>query len=182
METHIEQKPGDWVQASQPGTYPKINSIFDFSEEALGQLKLRLEQMGLNLPISNIIGFQQFTANIAEVATEETTTSATFTDLATTGPTLSGLPAGKYAILFGASAKAPAAQVAYMGVSLNAAAASNSHVAENEAASQISIMHGLLTTLSLDNNSVQCKYRISGGASAGTWRYRWVIALKYDNP
>lgn len=40
----------DWTTASAPGGIPKITSIFDFSAEALGQLKVWLEQSGLSLP------------------------------------------------------------------------------------------------------------------------------------
>lgn len=47
---------GDWAQASAPGQKPIIDSIFDFSAEALGQLKVWLEQSGLVLPPTTIIG------------------------------------------------------------------------------------------------------------------------------
>lgn len=40
----------------QPGLETKINSIFDFSPEALGQLKLWIEQSGLVLPITSFTG------------------------------------------------------------------------------------------------------------------------------
>lgn len=46
----------DWANASAPGKAPIITSIFDFSAEALGQLKTWLEQSGLIIPSSQIAG------------------------------------------------------------------------------------------------------------------------------
>lgn len=50
------QSGQDWASASAPGGTPIIDSIFDFSAEALGQLKTWLEQSGMNLPASTTAG------------------------------------------------------------------------------------------------------------------------------
>lgn len=45
---------GDWASASAPGKRPQIDSIFDFTSEALGELKTWLEQSGLIVPATSI--------------------------------------------------------------------------------------------------------------------------------
>lgn len=49
----------DWANATAPGQAPIINSIFDFSAEALGQLKVWFEQSGISLPINQIVGYKR---------------------------------------------------------------------------------------------------------------------------
>jgi hypothetical protein len=53
-----------------------------------------LDRVNLNpplLPVTQILGFSQFTAQAAEVLASQTTTSTTYADLATVGPQLTGL-------------------------------------------------------------------------------------------
>jgi hypothetical protein len=51
-----------------------------------------------------VIGFQQFVGQpAADVLADESTTSATFGDLVTVGPSLSGLADGKYLLALGAA-------------------------------------------------------------------------------
>lgn len=50
-----------WINATSPGVTPKITSIYDFSAEALGQLKVWLEQAGLNIPINQVVGYNSVT-------------------------------------------------------------------------------------------------------------------------
>ncbi len=169
-----------------PGTTPKFTAIFDFSAEALGQLKLYLEQAGLAIGINQIIGFQKFTTTTVtvfadQISGEQGTTSTTFTDLATVGPSLSGLLSGRYIVLFGASVRAPAAQTMYMGVSLNGASVDTTHVCETQTASNSSLSHAFLTSLTGTTNTVVAKYAISGGGVNGNARYRWLVALRYAN-
>lgn len=133
----------------------------------------------LSIPISQVTGFMQFTANISQVGSEEGTTSQTFTDLATVGPELEALADGQYAILFGASMQAPTSQDFLMGLSINGDAVDADHVCETEVMSNLSLAHGLLTTLDSGSNSIVTKYRITGGSSPGDARYRWLLALKY---
>ena len=48
--------PGDFPTLSPPGSKPIISSIFDFTSEALGQLRLWFEQNPPALSISQIVG------------------------------------------------------------------------------------------------------------------------------
>lgn len=155
-----------------------INSIFDFSSEALGQLKLWLEQSGLNVGVNQVLGFSQFTPFVSEVATEELTSSTSYTDLATAGPTLTGLSDGSYVVFFGASMTAPAAQTSYMTVYANGADATNP--IETQVGTNASLSRGFTVRLVDSNNTLQAKYKVSGGAN-GSFRYRWLIAIKYEN-
>jgi hypothetical protein len=145
-------------------------------------LKTWLEQNPPTIPISQIVGFNQFTAKGDQITTEETTASNTFVDLATVGPSLTGLADGSYVVLFGASLQAVGGNIFKMGVSINGATADDNHVAENTSTTNTSVAHGFLTTLSNGgNNSLVAKYRMSAGASAGHARQRWLIALRYAN-
>src|SRR5207302_674676 len=82
---------------------PRITSIFDFSAEALGQLRLWLEQNPPAVPITSVLGFSRFTATSATTDGADTSASTTYGDLAGgSGPTLTGLPDGNYVVLFGA--------------------------------------------------------------------------------
>lgn len=57
---------------------PVINNIFDFSAEALGQLKTWLEGAGLAIPITQVLGFSQLTQTVL-VAKSAAQTLATTT-------------------------------------------------------------------------------------------------------
>lgn len=176
-----------WLQAHPPNDtqIPAVSSLLkDFSAEALGQLRTWLEQNPPAVPITSILGFSQFTANVAtDVATQETTTSTTYTDLATVGPSLSNLPDGKYLLLYGCMAKTDAAgNGVYMSVQVNATAASDSDVAYSESGNFISVMRATAKTFSNGgNNSVTVKYK-STAAHTATFLNRWLIALRYANP
>lgn len=174
----MSENSGDFATFTAPGTTPKINSIFDFSAEALGQLKLWLEQSGLNIGVNQVIGFSQFTPFVNEVSPEQATSSTSYTDLSTSGPTLTGLSAGSYVVFFGSSMTAPASQTSYMTVYANGADATNP--VETQVGTNASLSRGFTTRLTGSNNTLQAKYKVSGGAN-GTFRYRWLIAIKYDN-
>lgn len=183
---------GDWAKASAPGGTPKIDSIFDFSAEALGQLKVWLEQSGLNLPISNIVGFQQFTVQQAtSILTAETTASDTYTNLATTGPTITGLPDGKYAVFYGAFGhNSTVGGGAVMSVKLNSAEAIDADALSVFPASSIAYPAGgvaasrvIFTTLANGgNNTLLARYRRGNAIGTAQYSTRWMAALRYANP
>ena len=144
-----------------------------------------VDYLSLNQPplhIGQVFGFQQYTPNAAEVATEEGTTSATYTDLTTPGPSLTQLPDGLYVVDYGASLQAPAGQTVYMSLSANGAAAADTSAVESSTTTNLSLSRKLLVELTAGSNTLTAKYRISGGGSAGNARYRWLIATKYANP
>lgn len=169
------------------GQIPVITSILkDFSAEALGELRTWLEQNPPAVTISSIIGFEQFTVQVGTyVATQETTTSTTFTNLATVGPSLPELPNGQYIFAFGAIAFTDTALgfAARMSIDINGAGASTSDACATTIASPglTSISRITTATLSAGNNTVTAKYLSDNNAHTMTFGNRWLIALKYAN-
>lgn len=153
-------------------------------DRIIGYLAERLVLAGLNLPITQVQGFEAFTARSELVQTDETTTSTAYTNLATTGPTLDGLPNGEYLILVGCFAKASggAAEGARMSIEVNGAAAADADSCISSSTGDVSVMRPTLKTLSSANdNTVVAKYRSTDGGSTATFSERTLVALKYQN-
>lgn len=170
-------------EASRPGEQPKITKLSDFTAEALGQLVQWLNTQ-VEIPILQVLGFQQFTFQPAPtIDTSQSTTSTTFVDLTTVGPLLTGLPDGKYAIFFGCQVGLSAADSAIMSLSINGAAATDtdSIVVTGINGDFSSTSRLLLKTLqNAGNNSLTAKYRSNLGTSCSFLR-RWLIVMKYSN-
>jgi hypothetical protein len=135
-----------------------------YEKEFKGWLPEWIGQSGIDIPISQVIGFSQFTAQTAaRIITSEGRTSSTYGDLATVGPTLTDLPDGQYLVLFGTGAAVTTvATTAVMNVQINstvlAATLNNSGV-----------------------NTLTAKYRSGDNATNSQFLNRWLIALKYSN-
>jgi hypothetical protein len=163
---------------------PKVDSIFDFSDEALQQLRLWLEMHPPAIPVAQVLGFAAFTALPAptiQPGVAETTNSLVYTNLATVGPQLSGVPAGQYIILFGALASSSTGSAAaLMGISINGAVALDAEATGTaQTGGTTAVMTAVVKTLPLASNSIVAKYRVDAGT--GTYVRRWLIALKYSN-
>lgn len=171
----------EFVQAKPAVTNPVVKTIWDVSTDFLGELRTWQEANPPAVPISQIIGFDQYTAKGDQVTAEESTASNTFTDLTTVGPQINNIPNGSYVVIFGASLQAVGGNELIMGVSVNGASPDASHVCESATTTNLSLAHGFLVTLSNGSNSFVAKYRMSAGASAGAARNRWLIALRYSN-
>ncbi len=180
--------PDQWdlAKITAPGTAPTITSIFNFSAEALGELKTWLESAGLNVPITQIIGFSQFTAQSASVATSQTTASTAYTDLATVGPSLTGLSDGNYLVIVSALTRNNTSGFnALMGPGINGAlppddSASAAAGFDTVDAGWTVSAFSLQKLAAGGNNTITAKYRVNG-ASTGTFTYRNLIALRYSN-
>jgi hypothetical protein len=169
---------------------PKVvlSDIYQITPDALEQIALYIEQRGLRTPVSNIVGFQQFAAiNATPVLTIESTASTTYTDLATTGPTLTGIANGNFLVLFGCRADpGGSTSAARMSISPNGAAASDNNSCSSDSQNLIagmSIMRAFtvqLTTTAAGGNTLQAKYRVTG-ATTGNFGQRWLVALRYAN-
>lgn len=171
----------DFTTLHPPGTAPKITSIFDFSTEALGELKLWIEQAGLAITISQIVGFQQFAAQVAtSILTSETTTSTSYTDLATPGPQLTTLPDGRYVLLFGAFASNSGTGVSVFSPTINNAAAVDADQGGMSGTQGLYSTRATTATLASGTNTVKLQYKVNSGT--GTFLNRWLIALRYANP
>ena len=165
---------------------PIVKDIFSVSADFLGQFRTWLEQNPPAIPVSQIVGFNQFTAQAATMiqpATNESTASTTNVDLTTVGPTLTGLSDGQYLILFGCLFKSSSTTFgANMTVQVNSTAAT----VDNDDLSTLTTtflpgMYVITKTLANGgNNTLTAKYRAGGGATA-TFRRRWMVALRFAN-
>lgn len=182
----MASKQDDFGVFRPPGKDPVVHNIFDFTAEALGQLRLYFEQNPPALPITSILGFQQFTAQAADpVSTEETTTSTTYDDLATDGPELTDLPDGKYIVLYGAAAKVDTAggEVASMSIDVNGTGASDDNRCRTSSSFLTSIFTFAVVTLDAGgSNTITAKYKSSVGTTTASFADRKLVAIRYANP
>lgn len=133
-------------------------------------------------PISQVFGFTQFTVMAAPpVVTSEATSSTAYVDLATVGPTLTGVPDGNYLIAYGALMQNSVSGAgSAMSIQVNGTTAADADWAQTQTNVLVSVMR--LTTKALSNNgssTITAKYR--AGSNTATFRDRWMIALKYSN-
>ena len=146
------------------------------------QVAEMLHQLGATIPPAPVVqqqSFLQFVPTAATpVITNEATASVTYADLATSGPSVSGLPDGHYLVLFGAAIDPSVADYGFMSISANGSSPSDNDAAvsiANAAASRATI-----TTLTAHgNNTVKAMYRTNSGTSA--FAYRWLVVIKYSN-
>lgn len=140
----------------------------------------------LQIPIGQVFGFTQFTAqqDVVGLGSAESTSSATYVDLATVGPSLTGLPDGQYIIIFGCDAHNSATGVgSIMSLSINGVAAVDTDSCQMpDQTKDTSMARAVVKTLSNGGaNSVIAKYREGYAAGTATFTHRWLIALKYAN-
>lgn len=144
------------------------------------------------IPKSLIQGSLFGSSNVAEVATQESTSSASYTNLSTTGPQLTGLADGTYLLLFGAVVYDVANEFAgLMSLSYNGSTATDADsllvsysVSEGAAVERlgVSASRAVLKSLANDNNNtVTAKYKSDSGGGSVDFYYRWLIALKVGN-
>ena len=134
------------------------------------------------IPISQIVGFSQFTANQVQVVTSETTTSLTYTNLATDGPTISGLSKGTYLLLFGGIIENSVGSHAFISVSVNGATPVEADAASAEPISttaDFNLSRAVTKSLDAASNTVKLQYRV--GAGTGTFYNRWLVVLRIGN-
>jgi len=132
------------------------------------------------LPISQIVGFTQFTPNQVLTSGAVSTTSNTYVSLSG-GPTFSNLADGLYLLLYGAQSNPTTGNLLYVSPSVNSATPSDTVAATVSTGGSISIMSA--TTVSLSNNgvnTVELQYKSSGGANS-QFANRFLIAIKYAN-
>lgn len=130
----------------------------------------------LIIPIGQVFGFTNFTAFFDDVSTQESTTSATATDLATVGPTITGLPDGTYVVLFGASCRNTTGSAeAYLVIDGNVTGDPCKAGANTEFFS--ASRHVAVTFTGGGSHTLSMKYRQNGGGTAEFYG-RELIALR----
>lgn len=138
------------------------------------------------IPISQIVGFSQFTATPSFIAPNEATMSQTYVDLATLGPQISGLADGKYLFLLAAQVvKGVVNDGGMASLSCNGSTpvdADSLILSDTSAVAQnTTVSRAVQKTLAGGgNNVVTMKYRTIN-ASSISFANRSLIALRYGN-
>jgi hypothetical protein len=168
---------------TQPGKKPVVNSIFDFSAEALGEIRLWLEQNPPAVPITSVLGFSQFTAQQASASsTDAGVTATTYAAFTSGGPSLTGIGPGKYLVIVACDIRSNSSALPRMGYSVNGAApADTSSCAVQVSGGFISVVKPTLETLSLASNTLQAQRKIDTAVGSGDFGYRSLTVLKYAN-
>lgn len=171
-------------------------SFTDLTGDALAGLRSWLEQNPPAIPIGNILGYNQFVASTkqATVATNESTFSGTYTDLTTPGPTITGLPAGRYILFYSCQAAADQSQTiggvvhrsyAWASVKYSSAEAADSDalVTTGFGSGSYQTMSGFkIVDLTDNTNTVTLRYKNTTAvvASIGAvFQNRNLVALRY---
>lgn len=138
------------------------------------------------IPFSSVFGAPLVRPHDApRINTAEATTSVAYTNLATVGPELSGLPDGVYVIWFGAGAKTTnAAALAFTGLQVNGTGpADDSESVESPAVGGFFPGSTVVvkTLQTGGNNSLRLRYRIQTAPETATFNKRFLIALRAAN-
>ena len=144
---------------------------------------------GLSIPISSIVGFQRFEdqlaaqdAAIAAAAvtlesaldsSDDSTTSTSYVDLG--GPSLAGLTAGQYVLLYGCRVQSNNTVVHYYSPSINGAAASDADALQGRGPLIASLARAKITTLT-EGSTIAMRYRVD--TSTGGFGDRWIVAVR----
>ena len=163
---------------------PLIKDIYGVSADFLGQLRTWFEQNPPSIPVTQIIGFNQFTVQSAtSVITNDSTTSQTYVNLTNTGPTLTNLPDGQYVFVFGCIASnSTSGDGAVVSLSINGSTPDDNDGSQTQATVLTSVMRAVPKTLSGGgNNTVTMQYRVGVAGHTGHFAYRWLFGLRYAN-
>jgi hypothetical protein len=156
-----------------------------YEEEFKGWIPEWITTAGIDVPIGQVIGFSQYVARAASpVVPTEGTTSAAYTNLATTGPELTDLPDGQYLILFGAGINSTGTPTnGFMGVKVNSTEADDDDACHGFIPNTTAAPGARAITKTLDgggSNTLLARYR-SDGSNTVQFRRRWLVAVKYAN-
>ena len=143
----------------------------------LDQIALR----GTPISVNQIQGFSGFQFQSAEVVTSEATSSLSYADLTTPGPTLSGLADGRYAVFIGGYFDTPLGNGGAISLHVNGSPSTGFvGMGSQDARLACSSSNLSVQTLTNDNNNtLTLKYYVSGGTT--TFSNRWLTAVKYAN-
>ena len=143
--------------------------------------------MGTNVSIDQITGYSQNTTNSNQVQAEESTTSITYTNLTTPGPSISAVSDGLYAVTYGCAASiSNSATRARINISVNGAApddtktpqayTANGSVVGISAAGQVRLSGG-------SGNSITLQYAVgsTGSGKTATFGNRYLTATRVSN-
>jgi hypothetical protein len=142
-----------------------------------------LDHVALNgrLGIGQIVGFAQFTPQVASnVDTAESTTSTSYTNLGTVGPELAELPRGRYVIGFNATITGTAPGTPHMGIRVNSTEPSDADALKYVLGTTASPFKWLQKDLTESSNTLTARYRSSSG-NAAIFGSRSMVVFRYAN-
>lgn len=140
-----------------------------------------IQTSNIQIAVSQITGQTLSLTPAAAVTAAQSITATAYGDLGTVGPELSSLAAGRYALLYGAQVSISSnANEALMSIAINGGAPSDNDAAVSANADLTSIFALSLQTLTAQSNTIELKYRVTGGT--GTFGQRQLIAIRYANP
>lgn len=136
------------------------------------------------IPISQVQGFAQFTPYAVRLDAESSWDNTTYGDpnlSGPAGPTLTGLPAGKYVVHYGAGIQAEGAQTIFITLAPNGVVpVVDDNSIESLAPLLVPAATSYLVDLTAEVNTLKMVFRC-GGATGHTGRRRWIVAYKYSN-
>lgn len=179
-----QQRKAGTPELAPPGNMPTLTNIYQCSTEFLNQLRFWFEQNPPTIPISNIPGFSQFTAQVADrVDASQTTSSTTYTDLGTVGPSLTNLPDGQYLFMFGFVYlyTSGSGVTGYMGLKINSTEAVDADSLQGTSGGQYALTGTLKKRLTGGANTVTTRYRVSGTTPVINFGYRWLVGFRMAN-
>ena len=143
-----------------------------------------LETAPAKAGVGLVVGTAANTINVRDpkyqrVNTSETTTSTSFTDLATSGPVQTTTTGTEALILWGAFSSNSTTAESWMSVAVSGAttiSATTNYMLISDGTDRIGGSFGVVLTLTGGSNTFTCKYRV-GTASTGTWQGRWVAVI-----
>lgn len=170
----------------------RMRRMLMFPEEFPPEFKnWLLDYVGINgiLQRSQVQGLLNTVARTDVVPTTESTTNTSYTNLATTGPEITGLAEGLYLILIGHhQTGAAVARTGRMSISINGAAADDNdscsltnNPGTGGSTVAASVSRALLKTVSGegDNNSIRAVYKSDGGATV-FFKDRFITVLRVN--
>lgn len=144
-----------------------------------------IQTQRLIIPVGQVFGFQQTKPNSDAIQTQESTTSGSYTDLATVGPTISGLSAGTYVVIFGAYIVTNTTSTAgYMSVASDTQAAADSHSIHGVGGLTVAYSAATAFVITLSQtggNTLTAKYKSSDGTTVCNFGNRWMVALRVSS-
>ena len=140
-----------------------------------------IQTSNIQIAVSQITGQTLSLTPAGSVTAAQSITATAYGDLGTVGPELTGLTSGRYALLYGAQASISATvDEALMSIAINGGAPSDNDAAVTANTNLASIFALSLQTLTAQSNTIESKYRVTGGT--GTFGQRQLIAIRYANP
>lgn len=178
-ESHLTREEEEFIRRylARPESFPP-----EFWSAVIQKVSLDIDK----IPGSQIVGgtTNLSATNADAIATEESTTSLTYTDLATAGPTITGLSNGTYLVLFGCLMRESnaAGEQSIMSIQVNSTAASDSVACAMERGIGLQSASSFFVTAleENNNNTLTAKYKVSA-ASTGYFANRRLTAIKIGN-